>query len=225
MPLYFILEIFSFIVPFIFSFEKKLQFYKNLSSIIISISINAFLFIVWDFFFIQYNVWWFNKDYLIGIYVFGIPIEEILFFFLIPYSSIFIHYTIQYYLHNIHLKRFYVLIFLSFNLIISTFIIYNNYEKIYTNLVLFATTIANFIYYRFNKQLLSSYLISFIVIIIPFTIVNGILTGGFTSQPIVYYNSLHILNFRIFTIPIEDFVYCYILILNPLFIYEKFFKK
>ena len=51
---------------------------------------------------------------------------------------------------------------------------------------------------------------------IPFLIVNGLLT----AIPIITYNKLHILNIRIYTIPIEDMFYGMLNILLVISIYE-----
>ena len=44
--------------------------------------------------------------------------------------------------------------------------------------------------------------------LIPFLIVNGLLTGSFLDNPIVWYSELEIVGYRIFTIPVEDAFYC-----------------
>ena len=60
--------------------------------------------------------------------------------------------------------------------------------------------------------------------LIPFFIVNGILTGSFIEQEVVWYNNDENLNFRLMTIPIEDVLYAFTLILSNLFI-MKLLKK
>ena len=46
--------------------------------------------------------------------------------------------------------------------------------------------------------------LSFPLILIPFLIVNGILTGSFIEDEVVWYNSSGNLGIRILTIPVED---------------------
>ena len=55
---------------------------------------------------------------------------------------------------------------------------------------------------------------------IPFFLVNGILTGSFIQDEIVWYNNTANLGLRIGTIPIEDFFYAMLLLLSNISIFE-----
>ena len=55
---------------------------------------------------------------------------------------------------------------------------------------------------------------------IPFIIVNGALTGMFLNQMVVWYDPDGIIGLRLFTIPIEDSIYAFQLILSNLFLYK-----
>jgi lycopene cyclase domain-containing protein len=56
--------------------------------------------------------------------------------------------------------------------------------------------------------------------LIPFLIVNGILTGLFLEEPVVSYNKNEILGIRILTIPIEDVGYAFSMLFSNLMIFE-----
>ena len=64
-------------------------------------------------------------------------------------------------------------------------------------------------------------MLAYLVTLIPFLLVNGILTGSFIGSPVVNYNDAEIIGFRILTIPIEDFVYNLLMFLLVIYIYEK----
>ena len=59
---------------------------------------------------------------------------------------------------------------------------------------------------------------AYLVSLIPFFIVNGILT----SLPVVMYNDSENLGIRIFTIPIEDTMYSLLLLLMNIVLFEYF---
>ena len=62
---------------------------------------------------------------------------------------------------------------------------------------------------------------AFIFILIPFFIVNGILTGSGIDEQVVWYNNNENLGIRFLTIPVEDFGYAFSLILFNLLLRNK----
>ena len=75
--------------------------------------------------------------------------------------------------------------------------------------------------YGFRKLFIefesTSFLISYLIILIPFLIVNGFLT----AIPVVLYNDAENSGIRIYTIPFEDIFYGMLLFLLNVLIYEK----
>lgn len=61
--------------------------------------------------------------------------------------------------------------------------------------------------------------------LIPFLIVNGILTGSYVDEPIVWYNNAENLGIRIGTIPVEDTVYAMLLLMMNITFLERFSSK
>ncbi|MFH4966157.1 lycopene cyclase domain-containing protein [Gaetbulibacter sp. M235] len=216
--LYLLLDIGSLSIPLLFNFHPKLKFYKYWKSLLIGIIISTLIFIPWDIFFTLNEIWGFNSDYYLGIKILSLPIEEWLFFVCIPYACVFTHYSLLFYFPNLTLSER-ISKTTSHILLISFFLLsVFNYNKWYT-LVNFA--LAFFILALvINKtpKLLKTYFLTFLVMLIPFFIVNGILTGSFIKDEVVWYNNLENLNIRFFTIPIEDIAYAFTLILLNLFI-------
>ena len=87
-------------------------------------------------------------------------------------------------------------------------------DKLYTLVCFSLTSLSLFLFYLFIIQFgLVLSLERFLVSLIPFLLVNGFLTGSFTENPIVRYNSNHIIGFRIINIPVEDSMYCLLVLL------------
>lgn len=216
--LYLLLNLGSLSIPFLFSFHPKLKFYKYWKSLIIGIIISMFIFIPWDVFFTAKGIWGFNPTYFLGLKIFNLPLEEWLFFICIPYACVFTHYSLLHYFPNLKLpKTTSKTISYLFLLAFLTISIYN-YNKWYTfvNFILAALLIAVVIIRK--PELLRSFFITFLIMLIPFFIVNGVLTGSFIENEVVWYNHTENLNIRLLTIPIEDTVYAFTLILLNLFI-------
>ena len=85
-------------------------------------------------------------------------------------------------------------------------------------MILILTILYGLLYHR---PLLQKFYITFLIILIPFFIINGTLTGSFIESPIVWYNNKENLGIRLTTIPIEDIAYCFSLLFGNLMIFEK----
>lgn len=68
-----------------------------------------------------------------------------------------------------------------------------------------------------HKTWLSHYYITYLVTLVPFFIVNGVLT----SLPVVSYNNAENFGIRLFSIPVEDTAYLMGMMLIVFMVYEK----
>jgi lycopene cyclase domain-containing protein len=222
MSLYLKLEIFSIAIPLFLSFDKKVRFYKMWKSLFPSIFISGALFIISDIIFTKLGIWGFNPRYHSGILLSGLPLEEWLFFILIPYASLFIHYVFVVYSHNFLLSNTKVRMLsgLIICLLLSVIVFRSDktYTLVYSLFLILLLIAANLD----TMKTLNSFFLSFPIILIPFFIVNAILTGTFIDGEVVWYNSSEILGFRLLTVPIEDIGYAFSFILLPLLINERF---
>jgi len=184
----------------------------------------AILYIIWDVYFTRLAVWSFNEDYITGIKLKGLPLEEILFFFVVPYCCVFIYACIRSYFPNLINQKNadWFLKILAAALLIAG-IIY--FDKHYTSWTFIFTSAFIFLLYLFRNFFKSfdavSFLVSYVICLIPFLIVNGFLT----AIPVVMYNDAENLGIRIHTIPFEDAFYGMLLILMNIVLYEKVKNK
>ena len=87
--LYFLLDLGAFSMPFLFSFYPRGRFADTWYALFPAIFITGLLFIIWDIAFTKIGVWGFNPKYLLGVSFWGLPIEELLFFAVVPYACLF----------------------------------------------------------------------------------------------------------------------------------------
>lgn len=224
MSLYLWVNLLSFAGPFFLSFDKKVHFYTHWKSLIPAILIVGSVFVFWDVYFTEQGIWGFNAEHLSGVYFFNLPIEECLFFFTIPYACVFIYEVLKAYFPKfrpIHFAYYFSLLF-TIGAFVLAFVFS---DGIYSFYGILAAGIVNWIlYFGFTPKWYPQFIFSFIIVMIPFLVVNGILTGAITEDPVVWYNENHISGIRIYTIPIEDVFYNFLMLLSVVGIHE-FLKR
>jgi lycopene cyclase domain-containing protein len=216
---------FSILVPFIFSFHPKLKFNKNFGAFFPANILAAIVFIVWDVFFTRLAVWGFNPKYVTGNYLFNLPLEEISFFICIPFACVFVYHCLnQFYIIEWKPKTEKIFIDSISLLLFSTGIYF--YNRLYTSSTFISLSILLIaLKYVVKVKWLPKLITIYPVLLIPFCIVNGILTGSGLQEPVVWYNNTENLGIRLLTIPVEDIFYGFELILLNVFFYEYFKSK
>ena len=224
---YILIDFLIIIFPLLFSFKWKFKYYKNIKPLLASILIVGGIYIIWDIVVTARGDWWFNYEFLSGPKIFGLPIEEILFFIVVPYACIFIYENLEYFVKKKEIffnKWLYIGLAIIFIIIGSVF-----YYQDYTILAMFSVAAFFIISSIFYPQILKSrnYWLYIILSFIPFLIFNYLLT----SLIVVYYNPNAILggdglwNGRFITIPFEDFFYNYSMLSFYLLVYDYFKKR
>lgn len=216
---YLSLDILSVIFPLMFSFYPKADFSKKWKFLAPAIAGPAIFFILWDSWFTDMGVWGFNERYLTGIHLGNLPLEEVLFFVCIPYACVFTYEAVNYLLQT-PLKKW--------SLTITGIIIFvlgiaagAHVDQWYTSVTFFGLIGYLALLLLFGQTAyMDRFYFAFLFILIPFFIVNGILTGTGLPEPIVWYNDQENLGIRMLTIPVEDTFYGMLLILMNVSIFE-----
>lgn len=218
---YFLILLASLAGPLALSFDKKVAFYKKWKFVFPAMLFPALLYIAWDVWFTASGVWSFNPAYITGLHLFNLPVEEVLFFLVVPYCCTFIYECIRCYFPLIRSSRRseFILFFLAVLLFVSAFVFHSLLYTFYTALFCAAFIFIVFIARRFFSSFNSAaFLVSYVVILIPFLIVNGFLT----AIPVVLYNNTENLGLRIYTIPAEDVFYGMLLVMMNIVLFELF---
>ncbi len=214
---YLIVNLLIIIGPLLLSFDRTVHYFRYWLKALISILFVMIPFLVWDIA-VTGKHWQFNEAFTLQFRLLGLPIEEYLFFITVPFSCLFIwqiivtHQAIKWINNGL---VFTIIAVVSIILGIQ-FILWG---KIYTSLMCFMVACTIFI-----DDLLKTHLFrqkrtyKFLLIL---TELIGIFNGYLTSRPIVLYEPKYLLNFKIWTIPVEDFIYGYTLISMCTIIFEK----
>ena len=218
---YLLINFLTIFFPIVLSFDKRVAFFKSWRFIFPALLITGLLFLFWDYLFTIYGVWSFNPEYIIGFNILNLPIEEILFFITVPFACIFVYECLNYYVKTDLLKRFsspisYILI------AFSGLMVFLYYDRVYS-LITFGLLAVVLIITEFivKSTIMSRFYLAYLVSLIPFYLVNGLLT----SIPIVMYNDAENMAIRVGTIPLEDHFYSLSMLLINILLFEYFRKK
>lgn len=217
---YLLINFFTVVIPFGFSFHPKLQFHKTWRAFFPAAAITGIGFIAWDIWFTHLGVWGFNDQYLIGMEIANLPVEEILFFLCIPYACVFTFHCLTLFFDNPFSKHMEqrTTIALVILLLISALTFH---QQIYTAITFASLAVLLAIaQFYFRTDWLGSFYAVYTLLLIPFFMVNGVLTGLGLEEPVVWYNEMEIIGIRLVTIPLEDVFYGMELILMNLMIYH-----
>lgn len=218
---YVFLLLFTLSYPLFKSFEDKVAYHKKWKALFPAIIISAIIFIAWDIWFTGIGIWSFNPDYVIGIYILNLPLEEWLFFLIVPFSCVFIYEVMNYFVRKelpLSYSRLITVLLVTFLVIVAAL----NSDKLYTAITF--TTLAAFLLIQqfvLRSSYLGKYYIAWLVCLLPFLIVNGVLT----AMPVLIYNNLENTTIRIYTIPLEDLFYGMLQFLLVITIYEYLKSK
>jgi lycopene cyclase domain-containing protein len=211
--------------PLAHSFEYRVRFVRFWPGVFLGTAVMCLLFIPWDVWFTSKMVWGFNDKYVSGIFIAGLPVEEWLFFIVVPYACAFIYEVLNYFTPQSPLKPIQnqitgVLILISF--VLSVIYV----DRLYTFTTFSLLCLILNWHLLINKsEYLGQFYLAFIIIQIPFFFINGALTGLFTGEPVVWYNDAENMGLRILTIPLDDVGYNMLMLLIVITVLENFKQR
>lgn len=235
--------------PLALSWVPTLHYYRTFWKVLVAALPVAIVFIVWDIWFTGVGVWSFAPELTLPTKFFGLPIGEVLFFFTVPFSCIFIYISTRYHLPesklaesplkliklpNIPVKSRSVVSLVAILLFTIAGLVAG--ELLYTRVVLFSCAVVLFANHVISTGLRRRptkaelnysglfrdpyYYIFMGFSVIGFLLINSILTG----IPVVSYDPAFNIGIRIGTIPLEDFFYNFALLSGYLLSYKFFFS-
>ena len=221
MYIYLYLNLFTLFFPFILSFDKRVHFYTNWKFLFPAMAVNALVFISWDSLFTRLGIWGFNPAYLVGLDLFGLPLEEVLFFVTVPYACVFIYEVLRAYTRRDWLRPYATGLALALiGILVALGFIF--LPRLYTSVTcLFLSLVLAGHLWLFRDKVLGWFYLAYLVHLLPFLLVNGVLT----ALPIVWYNNAYNLGIRLYTIPVEDTAYSMAMLLLTISVYEFLKQK
>jgi lycopene cyclase domain-containing protein len=204
-------------IPLALTWWRPVSYYQKFPHIAKSILLVGSFFIIWNMLAVSRGHWSWNPDYVMGKYLASLPVEEWLFFITVPYSSLFIYENLRIFIK----KRVYQgsLIFPLLATLGMLVVALFNLDHEYTAIVLVLTGSANLVAVYFYPFLFRENHVHMYLVLgfVTFFIFNTLLT----ALPVLIYGSPYISGIRIGTIPIEDFLYNYLLLASYVVVYKS----
>ncbi len=219
------LDLLSIAFPLAASFEPRIAYWRKWRGLFTGIAVMALVFLAWDAIFTAYGVWGFSTRYTLGIRFLHLPLEEWLFFLAIPYSCVYLYEVMRYAVRKDVLGR--LARPLSIALIIALSVVAALFhDRVYTVITFLCTALLLAIHvFLLKSPYLGRFFIGYAISLVPFFIVNGILTGWLLPEPIVWYNNAENLGLRMGTIPVEDSIYLLFFLLLTITFYERVLRR
>lgn len=236
---YILVDLFCLSGPFFLSFHKSVAFYKNFKPLVIGLLTMFAIYIPWDILFTHWGIWSFNNEYTLQGRWFLLPLEEWLFFIAVPFACVFTFECVRYFKKTPPSETFTKISSSAIALTSAALAIYAGLNDLwYTFTATVMSLLMLVIHMKMKSNFLGSFLFAWLILLIPFFISNGILTGLHfykydllntsqvnISEAIVRYNNNYNLGIRIWSVPIEDFFYGLAMVLLTLTPYEYFRLK
>jgi lycopene cyclase domain-containing protein len=206
MNLYLWLDIAVFAAPFALSFDRRVAYFRRWPPLLGSILVVSSTYIFWDVLATRAGHWSFSEEYAGGFRVLGLPLGELLFFFVVPYACIFVYEVVRAYFPlraartNGWIRPAAIGVAAAFT---AAAVVFRGQEYTFLALLSCAVFLLLGVILGGNMFAESHTWWYLLISYVPFIIANGVLTG----IPIVTYGQEAIWGIRVVNIPLEDFFY------------------
>ncbi len=202
--------------PIALSFDRRVQYHRLWLRALAAAAIVAPPFLLWDHWFTSAGYWSFDPRFHLGLHIGALPLEEVMFFFTVPFACLFIYSIVRTLKPSLR-TGFTVRLsaaLLGFGLLglAAAFPL-----QAHTSSTSLLAGLLLLWHARSHKShWLASFGLAFLWCLLPFLLVNGFLTW----LPVFHYHPDANLGLRIFSIPVEDAIYALALLLANATVFE-----
>jgi lycopene cyclase domain-containing protein len=206
---YYIFNIAVFLPVLMLSVFGKVKIHNKKANFARAYAFVSIPFVLWDIWAAMEGHWYFSNTYITQFRVAGLPVEEILFFLTVPFAMTYVWYVMGYYVSQTpkmyvrYIKRALMVAGL-----LCIFLSAYNWSLAYTRWAFLAAGITCFMLVRARSLHTKQFVIFQGVLLLLFIFFNSYLT----ALPVILYGQQSYLNFRVGTIPLEDFFFNFALI-------------
>ena len=201
--LYLFINLVIFLPVLVLSFKTDIKPHKHVKGLLAGYFLVSLPFIIWDIWAVSQGHWAFNGQYITGVSLFGMPIEEYLFFVTVPFAMIYVWGVVKKFVADGSAMILVRLLFLGLAAGSSVWLLISQWSNGYTRFAAIAMLITVVVAVLSRLAFTKRFWAFQLLLLGLFLIFNSVLTG----LPIVTYGSDAIVGLRIGDIPIEDFYF------------------
>jgi lycopene cyclase domain-containing protein len=218
--IYYFFNLLVIVPPLLISIFSDVKTYKQWRAWGISLLLVSIPFIIWDIWAAANSHWFFSSIYTVSQRIFGLPVEEILFFITVPLAMCFVWDVLKKHIPSKDISEIAGVVMISLLALVSLVLLFTQFGRAYSRSAALASliAIALIIATRWWRRNLFWWFQLFLIGI--FFIANTFLT----ALPVITYGDSSYIGFRVGTIPIEDFFFNFALINLFVIIYERYSK-
>jgi lycopene cyclase domain-containing protein len=217
---YLLLDVLTLAFPLAFSRSDRFGFGRNWKYAWWAVFSAALPFVLWDILFTHLGVWSFNPKFIVGKYLWNLPVEEILFFIAIPFACLFIYQQVRD-SRRLQLPSARAGLLWGILTLVLACVALMNGDRIYTVSVCGLGAFISLLLALFRPHYSGPLLTAVAIQYLPFLLVNGILT----ALPVVLYRADALIGIHIGSIPLEDTVYSFVMLVVPVSIFEMILRR
>jgi len=202
--------------PLALSFDRKVHYVRRWPAVFAAALIMAAVYIPWDMLKTAHGVWGFSTRYAGSFRLLGLPLGEILFFLVVPFSCLFIYEVVRAYFREAQMRMPVWTWLAAAACCLAVALFFRG--RTYTFTVMLSVAAFLLLAALLAPRLLGSrhFWLAMLLTYVPFLLFNGLLT----ALPVVTYNDAENWGFRVYTIPLEDFFYSFSMLGLTFLVYQ-----
>lgn len=201
----------------VISLLKKAGPTEKWRNLLVGYGVVSVIFIVWDILASAAGHWSFSSQYTLSSRILGLPFEEYLFFFTVPFGCMLVWDGVAHIKQRAHERL--TLVYFAVWALLSCALLITNWDRGYTRLAALSVLVTSALLLNFGRGIVRErrFMLYQLASLALFVVFNLYLT----ALPVIIYGEQAVTGWRFITIPIEDFFFNFALLNSFVLVYEK----
>ncbi len=216
---YLLIDLIILSVPLALSFGNEIHYFKKWKFVIPASLITVGIFLPLEIWFVKNGIKGYNPAYLLGPEFSGIPLEDLLYLFIIGFAFIFAFEAMRHYLQKPPFPYMGKSFSVAMAILLIPVAIFN--PLLYTSTIFLILAGLLLVHqFIFKTQWMGYFHLTFLLILPPMGLIRTVMTGTLIKDHVIWFSDDKTLGDRLFNLPIESLFYGVLQVLVAVTIYE-----